>query len=134
MATVRLDIVTPEKLVYSEDVNMVIARATDGDIGVLPGHAPLITGLAVWPLRVLKEDGEHRIAVCGGFMEVQPTKVTILASCAELPGEIDIARAKAARERAEERLNGEQADIDVARAEAALKRAVTRLQVAEYKQ
>lgn len=134
MATVRLDIVTPEKLVYSEDVNMVIARATDGDLGVLPGHAPLIAGLAVWPLRVLKEDGEHHIAICGGFIEVQPKKVTILASCAELSGEIDVARAKAARARAEDRLSGERADIDVARAEAALKRAMMRLQVAEYKQ
>lgn len=134
MATVRLDIVTPEKLAYSEDVNMIIARATDGDIGILPGHAPLIAGLETWPIRVLTGDGEQHIAVCGGFIEVQPTKVIVLASCAELPAQIDVERAKAAKERAQTRLKGDHTNIDVTRAEAALKRAIIRLKVAEYKQ
>lgn len=128
--TIRLDIVTPERLVYSADVNMVIARATDGDLGVLPGHIPLIAGLAVWPLRILKEEGELQISVCGGFIEVQPAKVTILASSAELPEEIDIDRAMAARERAEKLLAAKEG-IDVARAQAALQRALMRLRVAE---
>ncbi|HWQ61197.1 MAG TPA: F0F1 ATP synthase subunit epsilon [Negativicutes bacterium] len=126
---IRLDIVTPERIVYSEDVNMVIARATDGDIGVLPGHAPLVAGMDIWPLRVLQDEGERQIAVCGGFIEVRPDKVTILASCAELPEEIDVKRAEAARARAEGRLRDPGPDIDMARAEAALQRAIIRLRV-----
>jgi len=128
--TIRLDIVTPERMVYSADVNMVIARATDGDLGILPGHIPLIAGLAVWPLRILTDEGEIQVSVSGGFIEVQPTKVTILASSAELPEEIDIDRAMAARERAEKLLAAKDS-VDVARAEAALKRAIMRLMVAE---
>lgn len=128
---IRLDIVTPERIVYSEDVNMVIARATDGDLGVLPGHAPLVAGLDVWPLRVLQDEGERHISVCGGFIEVRPDKVTILASCAELPEEIDIKRAEAARTRAEGRIRDAGPDIDMMRAEAALRRAIVRLRVAD---
>lgn len=128
---IRLDIVTPERLVYSDDVNMVIARATDGDLGILPGHAPLIAGLEVWPLRVLKDEGETQISLCSGFIEVRPEKITILAACAELPEDIDVKRAEAAKGRAEERLKAMAADLDVARAEAALKRAIIRLGVAE---
>jgi len=129
--TIRLDIVTPERIVYSDSVNMVIARATDGDLGILPGHAPLVAGMDVWPLRVLKDEGERQISVCGGFIEVRPDKVTILASCAELPDEIDVKRAESARERAERRLKDAGPDIDMARAEAALRRAIIRLRVAE---
>ncbi len=128
---IRLDIVTPERIVYSEDVNMVIARATDGDLGVLPGHAPLVAGLDVWPLRILQDEGERQISVCGGFIEVRPDKVTILASCAELPEEIDVKRAEEARARAEGRIKDAGPDIDMARAEAALQRALVRLRVAE---
>lgn len=128
--TIRLDIVTPEKVSYSEDVNMVIARTTGGDIGVLPGHAPLIAGLAIWPLRVQKEEGEVQLAVCGGFIEVTPEKVTVLGNCVELAEDIDIIRAEKAKERAEARLRSPE-EIDVARAEAALKRAMARLKAAE---
>ncbi|WP_425058642.1 ATP synthase epsilon chain [Sporomusa carbonis] len=130
---IRLDIVTPDRVVYSEDVNMVIARATDGDLGILPGHAPLIAGLEIWPLRVLKDDGEQLLSLCGGFIEVRPQKITVLASCAELPEEIDVTRAEAAKERAESRLKGGMPDIDVHRAEMALKRAMMRLKVADRK-
>ena len=126
---IRLDIVTPEKVVYSNDVNMVIARATTGDLGILPGHAPLIAALAIWPLRILTDEGENQISMCGGFIEVQPEKITIVANCAELPEEIDIARAETAKERAESRLRNIQENLDVARAEAALKRAMIRLKV-----
>ena len=129
---IRLDIVTPEKMAYSEDINMVIARTTAGDIGVLPGHAPLIAGLAVWPLRILNDDGESQMAICGGFIEVQPEKITILAGCAELPEEIDVSRAESAKERAENRLKESREDIDVERAHIALKRALVRLRVAEH--
>ncbi|MEN6412120.1 MAG: F0F1 ATP synthase subunit epsilon [Veillonellales bacterium] len=131
---IRLDIVTPEKIVYSDDVNMVIARTTAGDIGVLPGHAALVAGLVIWPLRLLTDDGETEVSLCGGFIEVLPEKVTILAHCAELPGDIDVARAEAAKARAENRLKGDREGIDVSRAEAALHRAMIRLQVAKHQQ
>ncbi|HWR38009.1 MAG TPA: F0F1 ATP synthase subunit epsilon [Patescibacteria group bacterium] len=132
MASIRLDIVTPERMVYTEDVNMVIARATDGDLGVLAGHAPLIAGLDVWPVRILREgEEEAMVSVCGGFIEVRPNKVTILAGSAELPEEIDPDRAASALERAEARLKAPGEDTDVLRAEAALKRALLRLKVAD---
>lgn len=130
--TVRLDIVTPDKLAYSEDVTMVIARATDGDLGVLPGHVPLIAALGIWPLRLFNDDGEKQISLCGGFIEVQPDKVVILAGCAELPEEIDVPRAEQAKRRAEERLAKHGGDVDVMRAEAALSRAMMRLKVAGF--
>ena len=129
--TIRLDIVTPDKVVFSSDVNMVIARATDGDLGILPGHAPLIAGLDIWPVRLLTDEGEKQIAVCGGFIEARPDGVTILAPCATLPQDIDVARAEAARDRAETRLKSQDPDIDMMRAEAALKRAIARLRTAE---
>lgn len=131
-ATIRLEIVTPERIAYTDDVRMIIGRATDGEIGILPGHAALICGLIEHPLRVIKEDEPERlISLCSGFMEVQPEKITILASCAELPEEIDVKRAQAAKERAENRLKSRSEDIDMDRAEAALRRALTRLTVAE---
>ena len=130
--TIRLDIVTPEKVVLSDDVTMVVARATDGDLGILPGHAPLIAALDVWPVRIMQEAGERQISLCSGFIEVQPEKITILAGCAELPEEIDVKRAQAAKERAEERVKSKSPDIDMARAEFALRRALMRLRVAEF--
>ncbi|MBP2655237.1 MAG: atpC 2 [Firmicutes bacterium] len=131
---VRLDIVTPERIIFADDVNMVIARATDGDIGILPGHAPLIAGLDVWPLRIIQDEGEKELAICGGFIEVRPEKISVLANCAELPEEIDVTRAETAKGRAENRIKESDASIDVQRAEAALKRAIMRLKVAKYKE
>ena len=132
---IRLDIVTPDRMVYSEDVNMVIARATDGDLGILPGHAPLIAGLEIWPLRIQTDEGEHLFSVCGGFIEVRPQKITVLAGCAELPEEINIDRAESAKDRAERRLKEAEgsSNIDVRRAEVALKRAIMRIRVVEKK-
>ena len=129
---IKLDIVTPEKVAYSEDVNMVIARTTAGDIGILPGHAALIAALAIWPLRIITDSGEIQMAMCGGFIEVQPEKITILANCAEMADEIDVNRAEAAKERAEVRIRTSKDEIDMLRAEAALRRAMTRLQVVNY--
>ncbi len=129
--TIRLDIVTPDKVALSEDVNMVIARATDGDLGILPGHAPLIAGLEIWPLRLITDEGEKQVSICSGFIEVRPDKVTILAACAELPEDIDIARAEAAKERAESRVKASEGGINISRAETALQRAIMRLKVAK---
>lgn len=129
--TIRLDIVTPEKIALSEDVTMVIARATDGDLGILPGHAPLIAGLDIWPVRVMRENDEFQVSVCGGFIEVQPDKITILAACSELPEQIDLKRAQAAKLRAEERIKSKSDEFDISRAELALRRAIVRLRVGE---
>lgn len=130
--TIQLDIVTPEKIAYTGEVNMLIARTTAGDIGILPGHAALVAELKIWPIRLMRDDGEYDISVCGGFIEVQPEKITLLANCAELPEEIDVERAEAAKERAEARLKAAAEGIDTTRAEAALRRALVRLRVAGH--
>lgn len=130
---IKLEIVSPEKLVYATEVNMLIVRSTDGDLGILPNHAPLIAGLLPHAMRVQNDDGEQLIAVSGGFMEVQPKKITVLASSAELPIDIDVNRAHQAYERAKKRLEAfknatpRPDDIDSIRAEAALNRAKARL-------
>ena len=106
LATTRLEIVSPDRVVYSEDVRMVIVRSTGGELGILPKHAPLVTGLEPHALRVKFEDGrdEQLIACAGGFMEVTPEKVTVLATAAEAPVDIDVNRAQKAFDRARERL------------------------------
>lgn len=128
----RLDIVTQERLAYSGEVDMVIAPGIDGVLGILPHHAPLITALVPGELRVKRGAEEEIFAIGGGFMEVLPDRVTVLADSAERAEEIDIERALAARRRAEARLQGRtQEQVDFARAEAALHRAIVRLKVAE---
>jgi F-type H+-transporting ATPase subunit epsilon len=131
MTTVPLDIVTPDRKVFGDDVQMVIVRGELGDLGILPGHAPLVTSLKVSAARIKMEDGsEQMVALSGGFMEVKPDKITILAEAAELPEEIDINRAERARERAERRLaDARQDETDFRRAELALMRAMNRLDV-----
>ncbi|SFI66422.1 F0F1 ATP synthase subunit epsilon [Thermoflavimicrobium dichotomicum] len=129
MSKMQLDIVTPEKIVYSDQVDMVITRAANGDIGILPKHAPLVSPLQITAVRVKKDGQEEQIAISGGFIEVRPDKVTILAQAAEFAGDIDVERAKRAKERAEERLAKSEGDL--ARAERALKRALNRLEVAQ---
>jgi F-type H+-transporting ATPase subunit epsilon len=128
----KLDIVTVERLLYSEDVDMVIAPGIDGELGILPRHAPLLTALTYGELRARRGSEEDSFAISGGFMEVQPDHVTVLADTAEYAEEIDIERAEAARRRAEEYLQAATADrVDFARAEAALRRSVVRIKVAE---
>ncbi|MFD1435381.1 F0F1 ATP synthase subunit epsilon [Kroppenstedtia eburnea] len=130
MSTMQLDIVTPERKVYSEQVEMVIARAEEGDIGILPNHAPYVSPLKVTAVKVKKDGEEFFVAVSGGFIEVRENTVIILAETAEMPGEIDIERAESAKERAEERLaDRKREDIDFKRAEIALQKALTRLRV-----
>lgn len=124
---IKLEIVSPDHLVYAEDVYRVIVKSGGGELGVLPGHAPMIAGLLPAPVRVKREADEIRIAVGGGFIEVQPQKITILATSAELPEEIDVDRAVRARERALKRLQSKADGIDTARAQAALNRAIARL-------
>jgi F-type H+-transporting ATPase subunit epsilon len=125
-----LEIVTPERKVYEQEVNMIIARGVEGELGILPNHIPLVTPLKIAPLEAKKAGGNDTIAVSGGFMEVRKNKVVILAESAELPGEIDLERAKAAKDRAQQRLQARRDDIDYRRAEMALQRAMTRINVA----
>lgn len=133
MRTVPLEIVTPDRRVFSNEVQMVIARGDLGDLGVLPGHIPLVTSLKVSAVRIKMEDGtEQIVAVSGGFMDVKPTQISILAEAAELPEEIDIDRAERALQRAERRLaDSRQDNLDFRRAELALMRAMNRLQIAQ---
>ncbi len=131
---VHVELVSPERIAYSGDAKMVIARTVTGDIAFLAGHVPFIGVLQTWPVRVLQEDGtEQVIAVHQGFVEVSPpdadgtTRVTILSDVAELAETIDVDRAKAARERAMHELAGEPDDEAAADA---LARAEVRLEVA----
>jgi F-type H+-transporting ATPase subunit epsilon len=127
----KLDIVTVERLVYSKDVDMVIAPGVAGELGILPRHAPLITALAYGELRAKRGTEEDSFAIGGGFMEVQPDHVTVLADAAEYAEEIDIERAEAARRRAEEHLQAIEDEVDYTNAEAALRRSLVRIKVAQ---
>jgi len=131
MSTVPFEVVTPDKLVLSTEVNMVSVRGGDGELGILPRHMALATTVKPGIVRVKLPAGEDYIAVTGGFLEVLPTRITILAETAETALDIDAARARAAKERAEARLIQRQEDVDVIRAEAALERAMRRLEVLE---
>jgi F-type H+-transporting ATPase subunit epsilon len=131
MATFKLEIVTPEKMVFSGDVNAVLAWGVEGQLGILPHHAPLMTMLQPGDLLIRKDNEEEYLTVSGGFLEVRPDKVIILADACERVEEIDIARAEAAKKRAEEILKTRPADVDAASAEAALRRSLARLKVAE---
>ncbi len=135
MSSIKLDIVTAERVVYSGDVDMVIAPGVEGQLGILPHHAPLMALLQAGELVARKGGQDEILAISGGFLEVRPDRVIVLADAAERAEEIDMARAQAARKRAEDRLRDRKAiGLDEATAEAALKRAIARLSVAEKMQ
>ncbi|GAG58505.1 ATP synthase epsilon chain [subsurface metagenome] len=134
MSSIRLDIVTAERVVYSDEVNMVIAPGIEGQLGILPHHAPLMTTLQPGELRVRKDGEEFSLAISGGFLEVRPDRIIVLADAAERAEEIDIARAEEAKRRAEERLRERTPEVDAAQVEVALRRALTRLQVVKRRQ
>ena len=132
MPGILLDIVTAERMVYSDNVDRVIAPGFEGQLGILPHHTPLMTTLLPGELRVKKGDEEVSLAISGGFLEVRPDRVVVLADAAERAEEIDVERAEEARKRARERLSQElEPGIDGARVEAALRRSLARLKVAE---
>ncbi|MET0785784.1 MAG: F0F1 ATP synthase subunit epsilon [Paenisporosarcina sp.] len=132
MKTIKVNIVTPDGPVYDSEVNMIIANTTSGEIGVLPGHIPMVAPLKVSAIRLKKDNHTDIVAISGGFLEVRPDQVSILAPSAELSSTIDINRAKEAMKRAEERLNlSKQDDVDFKRAELSLKRAMNRINVNE---
>lgn len=129
MKTLTVSVVTPDGQVLEDEYEMVSCKAETGEFGILPGHIPLVAPLAISALRLKRNNEEHLVAVSGGFIEVRPDKVTVLAPSAERAEDIDVERALAAKERAEKRL-AEQKDIDKVRAEAALQRALNRLEIA----
>ncbi len=129
MSTIKLDIVTAEGAVYSDEVEVVVAPGIEGQLGILPHHAPLMTMLQPGELQVKKGGEEFSLVISGGFLEVRPNRVIILADAAERVEEIDIARAEEAKRRAEELLRQPAPGIDTARAQASLSRALVRLQV-----
>jgi F-type H+-transporting ATPase subunit epsilon len=137
MGTLQLEIVTPEKIVVSREVDSVVAPGSLGEFGVLEGHVPFLTGIQPGELRYAAGSESVHLAVTSGFAEVSQNKVSILVDAAERFEEIDIDRARRAMERARERLSkdrGTNKDIDFMRAEVALKRAVARIKVAEKNQ
>ena len=128
----RLDIVTPERTVSSESgLDAVIAPGIEGQLGILPRHSPLMTSLAMGELRIRRGNEESSFAISGGFLEIRDDVVTVLADVAERAEEIDLDRARAARERAQQRIDQRTVDIDMARAAASMQRALLRLRVAE---
>lgn len=132
MKTLSVSVVTPDGPILEDSFEMVSCKAENGELGIMPGHIPLVAPLTISSVR-LKGQSSHRIAVSGGFLEVRPEKVTILAQSAEKPANIDVERARKAKERAERRLETKQDDIDFKRAQYALRRAINRLDIAENK-
>ena len=131
MANIRLDVVTAERAVYSDDVDVVIAPGIEGQLGILPHHTPLMTLLEPGELIARKGAEEFSLAVSGGFLEVRPERVIVLADSAERAEEIDVARAEEAKKRAKRRLEERYVPaVDAAKAEAALRRSLIRLKVA----
>jgi len=133
MSKVKVSVVTPDGPVYNGEAEMVSVKGIGGELGFLPNHIPFVTPLTINPVRLVNEGKTEYIAVHGGFVEVRPEQITILAKAAELPSQIDVERARRAKQRAEERLARANQDdsIDVIRAENALKRAMVRLDLAQ---
>jgi F-type H+-transporting ATPase subunit epsilon len=131
MATIRLDVVTAERVVYTDDVDIVIVPGIEGQLGILPHHSPLMTMLQPGELIARKSSEEFSLAISGGFLEVRPDRIIVLADSAERADDIDITRAEEAKKRAEQRLEEKYVpETDGARAEAALRRSLIRLRVA----
>ena len=125
-----LEIITAERQVFGDDVDLVVAPGVDGELGILPHHAPLMTMLQPGEILIRKDGEDTFLVVTGGFMEVIGNKVTILADAAERSEEIDEARAQQAVERAQERVAHQETDLEMERALGAMRRAQVRLNVA----
>ncbi len=130
MEGLRLEIVTPDSIVVSADVDYVGACGIDGQLGLMPQHAPLVSALKVGEVYFRQGNSTTWVFVSGGFAQISDNKVTLLVESAELASDIDVARAERARHRAEERLAHPTADLDVPRAQLALSRAIARINVA----
>jgi F-type H+-transporting ATPase subunit epsilon len=129
--TIKLDIVTAERVVFSDEVDIIIAPGKEGVLGILPHHSPLMTTLSPGELVARKSGEEYSLAISGGFLEVRPDRVVVLADSAERAEEIDIARAEDAKRRAKEKITTSSSQSEIAQAEAALRRALARIEVAD---
>jgi F-type H+-transporting ATPase subunit epsilon len=129
---IQLEIVTPERLAYSDTVDAVVLPGSEGELGVLPHHAPLVSTLGIGELRIRKGPEEESFAIVGGFLQVRPDKVVVMAETADMAAEIDLERAHEARKEAERALEaGFREGADLATARAALQQALLRIRVAE---
>ncbi len=127
-----LEIVTPERLAYSDEVDSVVLPGTEGELGVLPHHAPLVSMLGVGELRIRKGGAEESFAIAGGFLQVLPDKIVVMAETADMASEIDLETAQEARREAERALEtGYTEGVDLSAARAALQQALLRIRVAE---
>jgi F-type H+-transporting ATPase subunit epsilon len=128
----QLDIVTPEKLAYSDEVDAVTLPGSEGELGVLPHHAPLVSTLGFGELRIRKGGTEESFAIAGGFLQVLPDRVVVLAETADIASEIDLEKAQEARREAEKALeSGYHEGVDLSTARAALQQALLRERVAQ---
>ena len=129
MATMRLEIITAERQVYADDVEIVVASGVEGQLGILPHHTPLMTALQPCEIMVRKGGQPSYLAITGGFMEVTGNRVTILADACEHSDEIDEARAQEAIQRARERMASRESDLELEQAVTAMRQAQVRLNV-----
>ncbi|MBQ2801927.1 MAG: ATP synthase F1 subunit epsilon [Lachnospiraceae bacterium] len=125
----KLQVICPDRIFYEGEVSMVEFNTTEGEVGIYPKHIPLTSILAPGILTITEEDGLKNAALHSGFVQILPEKVTVMAEAAEWPHEIDLGRAEAARDRAEERIKNRSDKTDIARAETALQRAIARINV-----
>ena len=133
-ALLRLEVATPERLLLRENVRQALVPAANGYLGILPDHAPLLSELGVGVLIYELENGQKKwMSIIGGYVEVGPDRIRVLANRAENADEIDVARAQAALKRANERIMNPTPDVDIARALNALRRAQARLEAAAHK-
>ena len=132
-STIRLDVITPSRSAFSDDVNMVIARALDGDVGILPGHVPLVAALDIWSLRIITAEGEHKMAISGGIMNVSDGKIVIMTATAERAENIDVARSKRALAKAEAELDKATDEREIEYWKHSRKRAQVRLSIVTAK-
>jgi F-type H+-transporting ATPase subunit epsilon len=129
---ILLEIVTPERLAYSGQVDSVQVPGSEGELGILPHHAPLVSMLGIGELRIRTAGGEELFAIAGGFVQIRPDKVVVMAETADMASEIDLERAQEARREAERALeSGYHEPADLAAARAALQQALLRIRVAE---
>ena len=130
--TLHLEIVTPERLAYSDDVDMVLVPGVDGELGILPHHTPLVSLLGVGELKIRKDGHEEVFAIVGGFLQVRPDKVVVMAETASLASEIDLEKAQEARKEAQRALeSGFSEGSDLSTARASLQHALLHVRVAE---
>lgn len=133
MSQFTLEIVTPDRKFFEDEVEMVIVRGIEGDIGILKNHTPMVTPLSIGKIRI-KRNGEFKeAAIAGGYIEISKDKTTVITDAAEWPEEIDVKRAEEAKKRAEQRLKSSDSEIDIVRAHIALRKALNRLEVAKKK-